>query len=86
MQEDVACEVEEDDGDDEVAEKILDEVAIHPVSEGEEAIANREDAKFVESFKSVKFRISKRFLGNHVCQTCNGRDYVCQPLERGVLR
>jgi hypothetical protein len=50
LQEDVACEVEEDDGDDEVAEKILDEVAIHPVCEGEEAIANREDAKFVESF------------------------------------
>ena len=82
----MTCKVEEDDGDDEVAEKILDEVAIDPVCEGEEAIAHREDAKFVESFKSVKFRISKWFLGNHVCQTCNGRDYVCQPLECGVLR
>jgi hypothetical protein len=50
LQEDVAGKVEENDGNHEVAEKVLDEIAIRPVCEGEEAITHREDAGFVKSF------------------------------------
>ncbi len=46
----MACKVEQNDSNDEVAEKVLDEVPIHPVREDEQAITHREDARFVESF------------------------------------
>lgn len=46
----MASKVEENEGYDEVAEKIFDDIAIHPVCEDEEAVAHREDAGFVKSF------------------------------------